>query len=102
MLKLSRPATVSHLAMGTVCNSYKIRGRKLKTEGWAGVTFDRNQNTMTSHPPEDDWSAEDLANQRRVAEDVERALERHYSLMVIWVCVAGIAIAAAIHFLSTP
>ena len=57
---------------------------------------------MTSHPPEDDWSAKDLANQRRVAEDVERALERHYSLMVIWVCVAGIAIAAAIHFLSTP
>jgi hypothetical protein len=42
MLKLSRPATVSHLAMGTVCNSYKIRGRKLKTEGWAGVIFDRN------------------------------------------------------------
>ena len=57
---------------------------------------------MTSHPPEDDWSAEDLANQRRVAEDVERALERHYSLMVIWVAVVGILLAVAIHFLSTP
>ena len=100
-MTLSRPATVPALASGAVCNSHKTRGRKLKTEGRAGVTFDQNH-TMTSHPPEDEWSAEDLANQRRVAEDVERALERHYSLMVIWVCVAGIAIAAAIHFLSTP
>ena len=57
---------------------------------------------MTSHPPEDEWSAEDLANQRRVAKDVERALERHYSLMVIWVDVVGILLAVAIHFLSTP
>ena len=57
---------------------------------------------MKSTPPEDEWSAEDLANQKRVAEDVERALERHYSLMVIWVCVAGIALGVAIHFLSTP
>ena len=57
---------------------------------------------MTSHPPHDDWSAEDLANQKRVADDVERALERHYSLMVIWVCVVGIALGVAIHFLSTP
>ena len=102
MLKLSRPATVSHLAMGTVCNSYKIRGRKLKTEGWAGVTFDRNQNTMTSHPPEDDWSAEDLANQKRVAEDVERALERHYIKMVLAVAAVGVLLGVAIHFLSTP
>ena len=57
---------------------------------------------MTSHPPEDEWSAEDLANQKRVAEDVERALERHYSLMVIWIGVVGILLAVAIHFLSTP
>ena len=57
---------------------------------------------MKSYPPEDEWSAEDIANERRVAEDVERALERHYSLMVIWVGVVGIALAVAIHFLSTP
>jgi hypothetical protein len=57
---------------------------------------------MTSHPPEDEWTAEDLANQKRVAEDVQRALERHYSLMVIWVAVVGIALGVAIHFLSKP
>jgi hypothetical protein len=34
--------------MGTVCNSYKIRGRKLKAEGRAGVTFDRNHH-MKKH-----------------------------------------------------
>jgi hypothetical protein len=55
---------------------------------------------MTSHPPQDDWSAEDLANQKRVADDVERALERHYAWMVIWVCVFGIAVGVAIHFLG--
>jgi hypothetical protein len=53
-------------------------------------------------PPEEDWTAEDLANQKRVADDVERALERHYAWMVIWVCVFGIAVGVAIHFLSTP
>jgi len=57
---------------------------------------------MKSTPPESDWSAEDLANQRRVAEDVERALERHYAWMVVWVAVAGIALGVAIHFLSKP
>jgi hypothetical protein len=57
---------------------------------------------MTSHPNNDDWSAEDLANQRRIADEVERALERHYSWMVVWVCVVGVALGVAIHFLSTP
>jgi len=57
---------------------------------------------MTSRPPHDDWSAEDLANQKRVADDIERALERHYAWMVVWVCVVGIAVGVAIHFLSTP
>ena len=57
---------------------------------------------MTSHPPQDDWSAEDLANQKRTAENIERALERHYILMVVWIGVVGIALAVAIHFLSKP
>ena len=57
---------------------------------------------MKSYPDEDEWTAEDIANERRVAADVERALERHYSLMVIWVGVVGILLAVAIHFLSTP
>lgn len=57
---------------------------------------------MTSHPPEDEWSAEDLANQRRVTADIERALERHYIKMVIWVAVVGILLGVAIRFLSTP
>ena len=57
---------------------------------------------MTSHPPEDDWTAEDLANQRRVAEDVERALERHCIKMVLAIGAVGILLAVAIHFLSTP
>ena len=57
---------------------------------------------MTSHPPEDEWSAEDLANQRRVAADVQRALERHCIKMVLAIGAVGILLAVAIHFLSTP
>ena len=57
---------------------------------------------MTSHPPEDDWTAEDLANQRRVAADVQRALERHYIKMVLAVGAVGILLGIAIHFLSKP
>ena len=57
---------------------------------------------MKSYPDEQEWTAEDLANQKRVADDIERALERHYVKMVIWVAVVGIALAVAIHFLSTP
>ena len=57
---------------------------------------------MKSTPPEDEWSAEDLANQKRVAEDVERALERHCIKMVLAIGAVGILLAVAIHFLSTP
>ncbi len=102
-MTLSRPATVSALASGAVCNSHKMRGRKLKTEGRAGATFEpKPKPIMTSHPNNDDWTAEDLANQKRVADEVERALERHYAWMVVWICVVGIAVGVAIHFLSTP
>lgn len=57
---------------------------------------------MTSHPPQDDWSAEDLANQKRVADDIERALEWHYTKMVLAIGAVGILLGVAIHFLSTP
>jgi hypothetical protein len=57
---------------------------------------------MRSHPPQDDWSAEDLANHRRVTEDIERALERMHIKMVLAVALVGILLAVAIHFLSTP
>ena len=57
---------------------------------------------MTSHPPEDDWTAEDLANQRRITEEVERQIERMHIKMVLAVAAVGILIGVAIHFLSTP
>ena len=55
---------------------------------------------MTSHPPEDDYTAEDLANQRRVAEDVERQIERMHIKMVLAIGAVGILLAVAIHFLG--
>jgi hypothetical protein len=57
---------------------------------------------MTSHPPEDDYTAEDIANQRRVAEEVEKAIERMQLKMGLAVALVGILLAVAIHFLSTP
>jgi hypothetical protein len=57
---------------------------------------------MTSHPPQDDWSAEDLANQRRIAAEIERQIERMHIRMAVAVGLAGALLAVAIHFLSTP
>jgi predicted lysophospholipase L1 biosynthesis ABC-type transport system permease subunit len=57
---------------------------------------------MTSHPPEDDWTAEDLANQRRVTDEIEKAICRMHLRMLAAVLAAGAAVAVAIHYLSTP
>jgi hypothetical protein len=57
---------------------------------------------MTSHPPQDDWSAEDLANQRRIAAEIERQIERMHIRMAVAVGLVGALLAVAIHFLSTP
>ena len=57
---------------------------------------------MTSHPPQDDWSAEDRANQRRITEEVERQIERWHMRMGLAVALVGVLLAVAIHFLSKP
>lgn len=57
---------------------------------------------MTSHPPHDDWSAEDLANQSRVSEDIEKAIERMHIRMVIAIGAVAALLATAIHFLGKP
>jgi hypothetical protein len=57
---------------------------------------------MTSHPPQDDWSAEDLANQRRVTDEIEKAIAKMHLRMLVAVLATGAALAVAIHFLSGP
>ena len=57
---------------------------------------------MTSHPPEDEWTAEDIANERRIAADVEKAIERMHIRIGLAVLLVGAIIAAAIHFLGKP
>ncbi len=100
-MTLSRPATVSALASGAVCNSHKMRGRKLKTEGRAGATFEpKPKPIMTSHPNNDEWTAEDIANERRTAANVQRSLERMHVKMVLWVAVVAVLLGVAIHFLG--
>jgi len=87
--------------MGTVCNSHKMRGRKLKTEGLGWVNFPPNT-IMTSHPNEDEWTAEDLANQRRVTDEIERQIHRMHMRMLVAMLAIGAMLAVAIHLLSTP
>jgi hypothetical protein len=55
---------------------------------------------MTSHPPEDDWTAEDLANHRRVSDEIERQIHRMHMRMLAAVLAIGAALAVAIHFLG--
>ena len=57
---------------------------------------------MTSHPPEDDWTAEDLANQRRVSDEIEKSIHRMHLRMLAAVLAIGAALAVAIHFLGKP
>jgi hypothetical protein len=57
---------------------------------------------MTSHPPEDDWTAEDLANQRRVTDEIEKSIHRMHMRMLAAVLAVGALLAVAIHFLSAP
>ena len=100
-MTLSRPATALRLAMGTVCNSYKIRGRKLKTEGRPGKLSNENT-TMTSHPNDDEWTAEDLANQRRISDEIEKSIHRMHMRMLVAMLAVGALLAVAIHFLGKP
>ena len=71
----------------------------MKAEGRGWVTFEP-KHTMTSHPPQDDWSAEDLANQKRVADEVEKQIAKIQLKMGLAVCAVGILLAVAIHFLG--
>ena len=69
--------------------------------GGPGI-FSLTEITMTSTPPENEWTAEDLANQRRVADEVEKAIARMHLRMLVAILAAGAILAVAIHFLSTP
>lgn len=57
---------------------------------------------MKSYPDEDTWTAEDIANERRVAADVHRSLEWMHIKMVAAIGAVGVLLAVAIHFLSKP
>ena len=57
---------------------------------------------MTSHPPYDRQTPADIENQRRIAAEVERQIERMHIKMVLAIGAVGILLAVAIHFLSKP
>ena len=57
---------------------------------------------MKSYPDEQEWTAEDIANQRRIADEIERAIARMHLRMLVAVLAVGAALAVAIHFLSRP
>ena len=57
---------------------------------------------MTSHPNNDEWTAEDLANHRRISDEIEKSIHRMHMRMLAAVLAIGAALAVAIHFLSAP
>ena len=57
---------------------------------------------MKSYPDEQEWTAEDIANQRRVTDEIEKAIAKMHLRMLAAVLAVGAALAVAIHFLSTP
>jgi len=93
-MTLSRPATALHLAMGTVCNSHKMRGRKLKTEGQGRDNFSYTTEPMKNYPDHDDH--EDYMRR------TEAELKKLNLKILFWIAVTGISLAFSIHMLATP
>jgi hypothetical protein len=57
---------------------------------------------MTSHPNNDEWTAEDLANQRRISDEIEKSIHRMHMRMLVAMLAVGALLAAAIYFLGKP
>jgi hypothetical protein len=79
-----------------------VEGRNYARGEPGEILTNRNCNTMTSTPPENEWTAEDLANQKRVADEVEKIIVWMHLRMLVGILAAGAILAVAIHFLSTP
>jgi hypothetical protein len=57
---------------------------------------------MTSHPNNDEWTAEDINNQRRISEEIEKSIHRMHMRMLAAMLAIGALLAVAIHFLGKP
>jgi hypothetical protein len=57
---------------------------------------------MKSHPNPDEWTADDINNQRRISDEIEKAIARMHLRMLVAILATGALLAVAIHFLSTP
>jgi hypothetical protein len=57
---------------------------------------------MKSYPDEQTWTVDDINNQRRISDEIERQIHRMHMRMLVAVLAVGAALAVAIHFLSAP
>jgi hypothetical protein len=58
--------------------------------------------SMKSYPDEQTWTVDDINNQRRISDEIEKSIHRMHMRMLAVMLAIGAALAATIHFLSTP
>ncbi len=58
--------------------------------------------SMKSYPDEQTWTVDDINNQRRISDEIEKSIHRMHMRMLAAMLAIGAALAVAIHFLSTP
>jgi len=73
----------------------------LKTEGLGWVNS-QLKHTMKSYPDEQTWTVDDINNQRRISEEIEKSIHRMHMRMLAAMLAIGALLAVAIHFLGKP
>jgi hypothetical protein len=58
--------------------------------------------SMKSYPDEQTWTVDDINNQRRISEEIEKSIHRMHMRMLVAMLAIGAALAVAIHFLGKP
>jgi hypothetical protein len=58
--------------------------------------------SMKSYPDEQTWTVDDINNQRRISDEIEKSIHRMHLRMLAAVLAVGALLAVAIHFLGKP
>ncbi len=74
----------------------------MKAEGLGWDNFFTEHTAMKSYPDEQTWTVDDINNQRRISDEIEKSIHRMHLRMLAAVLAVGALMAVAIHFLSTP
>ncbi len=74
----------------------------MKAEGRGWDNFSTEHTIMKSYPDEQTWTVDDINNQRRISDEIEKSIHRMHLRMLAAMLAVGALLAVAIHFLGKP